>query len=286
MTPELWIIVGVNILLIGGLAVWLLVAGPAWFERHYSGRERTLSASLLQSETAFNRLELTVDLLKEQLDEKERQSADRDQRIATLTNEITALRAQVEKDARTITELTQQLEAKRVIEKPMAPMPSVLLVAPQSDLPLVAAEKDDILRSGLEVTPAYTPVTQLSLTREIRTNKSDGLWLAGHMQADGGFPLDNGQVLAASALVSLVRGRFKWVFLNACQSVYAAQQLQNETGADVICTILDVMDEDAYRTGSLFASALASLRDPRAAYDESLPGGNRIYLYLGGRSRA
>lgn len=182
-------------------------------------------------------------------------------------------------------QLRTELERKEVIESATPPLPSVMLVAPNSDLPLVQAEVQDILRSGLEVTPLFSPISQLSLIREIRVSKCDGLWLAGHMSANGDFPLDNGQTLPASALVALVRGRFRWVYLNACQSVYAAQQLQNETGADVICTILDVLDEDAYRTGSLFAGALAQSHDPRAAYDESLPGGNRVYLYLGGRSK-
>lgn len=279
------------ILAVAGLLVYavLFYVDRRWGRRllnqDFNQRERLMAASLTKSEGAFKRLELTVDLLKEQLDDKDKQSAERDVRIAALTAEVTTLRDQVEKDRRTIADLTQQLEAKKLIEPPSPTVPTVLLVAPSSDLPLVSAEVQDISRSGLEVTPIYSPISQLSLIREIRVSKCDGLWIAGHMNAAGDIPLDNGQVLPSSALTSLVRGRFRWVYLNACQSVFAAQQLQNETGADVICTILDVPDEDAYRTGSLFAVALAQLRDTRAAYDESLPGGNRTYLFLGGRSK-
>lgn len=161
----------------------------------------------------------------------------------------------------------------------------VLLVAPTSNLPLVNAEVQDVSRSGLEVTPVYSPVSQVTLAREMRSGEYDGLFLLGHMDADGNFNLDNGEVLSSSALTSLARGRFAWVYLNTCQSIKAAQMLQNETGAAVICTIVDVPDPDAYRTGGSFATWLAKLGDTRDAYDQSIPGGNRVYVYLGGNSK-
>lgn len=158
----------------------------------------------------------------------------------------------------------------------------VLLIAPSSDLALVSAETQDILRSGLNVTPIFSPVTQITLTREMRGGQWDGLWLAGHMDADGNFALDNKERLSASALTSLVRGRFEWVYLNTCQGIKTAQMLQNETKADVICTIVDLPDQDAYRTGSLFADALGRLGDARLAYDDSRPGANGVYVFLAG----
>lgn len=158
----------------------------------------------------------------------------------------------------------------------------VLLIAPRNDLKLANAETQDLLRSGLEVTPIFSPVSQVTLTREIRGGQWDGLWLAGHMDADGNFLLDEKERLSASALTALVRGRFSWVYLNTCQSVKTAQMLQNETGADVICTIVELPDEEAYRTGSLFADALARLDNARLAYDDSRPGANGVYVYLGG----
>lgn len=159
---------------------------------------------------------------------------------------------------------------------------SVLLIAPTSDLPLAQAESQDLLRSGLRVTPIFSPVSQVTLTREIRSSRYDGLWLLGHMDADGNFGLDNKEMLSAPALTSLVRGRFEWVYLNTCHSIKAAQMLQNETKAAVICTIAEIADSEAYRTGSLFADALARLGDARAAYDDSRPGANGVYVMLGG----
>lgn len=272
--------------------VWLLLTwlsntfGPRWFLG--SAMARAVTAT----EDTYIRMDRTIKLLQEQIADRDRQlekmqanSARRDEEIGQLKEELRVVKEQLQAEKKAMEQLRQELERKEVLEAADPPVPSVLLVAPDSDLPLVQAEAQDILRSGLTVTPLFSPITQLSLIRELRGSKTDGLWLAGHMAANGDFPLDNGQILPASALVSLVRGRYAWVYLNACQSILAAQQLQNETGADVICTILDVLDEDAYRTGSLFASALAQLRDPRAAYDESLPGGNRVFVYLAGRRR-
>lgn len=177
-----------------------------------------------------------------------------------------------------------ELEDRRVITKrpETAAQISVLLVAPHSDLPLVDAELQDVLRSGLNVVPVFSPITQPVLLRELRRNAVEGLYLAGHMDVNGNFLLDDGEKLSTSALTAMVRGRFKWIFLNTCHSIQAAQTLQSETNTDVICTLMAVPDIDAYRTGSLFASALAETRNVRKAYEESKPGENRVYLFLSG----
>lgn len=276
MTTEFWT------LLIGGLVLYIsLIAAaiwlaPKWFRSQFSERERFLQNLVTKSETTYTELEATVKVYRQQNTQLEQMRAERDARIVSLEQEVTKLKAEV-------ANLERQLHAKKLIK----PLPAgheikVLLVAPASDLPLVDAETQDVLRSGLQVTPIFSPVSQVVLTREMRAGGYDGFWGAGHMDADGNFELDNGQKLSASALTSLIRGRYKWVYLNSCNSVRAAQMLQNETDADVICTIISVPDEEAYRTGSLFANALARTGDTRAAYEESIPGGNRTYLFLAG----
>lgn len=244
--------------------------GDKWFGRTLSENEH-----------------LTIDVLIRQNQEKDDQLAQLRSANAQCIEQIRALTDEVKRLESKVATLTQELSDRQVIDaRPQtASQIRVLLIAPHSDLPLVDAETQDVLRSGLTVTPVFSPVTQLSLTREMRRGEYDGLWLAGHMDAQGNFLLDNGELLPPAALTSLVRGRFRWVYLNTCTSVFAAQTLQNETNADVVCTLLDVPDADAYRTGSLFASALSELRDVRAAYEESRPGGNRIYLFLGGRGK-
>jgi hypothetical protein len=79
----------------------------------------------------------------------------------------------------------------------------------------------------------------------------------------------------------VVRNRVGAVFLNSCESVMIAQHVQNETDAELVATIVPVPDDDAYRTGSLFADWLSRTNDIYTAYRHSRPGGNRLYVYLG-----
>ena len=160
----------------------------------------------------------------------------------------------------------------------------VLLVAPRTDLLLVDEEVQDILSSGLEVTPMLGTVTQAELTRALRTDPYDVLWLATH-GSNAGVVLSDGP-LSASALAALVRDRIKTVILNSCESLMVAQQIQNETAAEVVATVAPVPDAEAYRTGSLFADWLARTGDVAAAFQSSRPGGNRIYVHLANTGRS
>lgn len=207
-----------------------------------------------------------------------------DARIAQLEAELIKTKEERNdaiKKAQKFNDLQREINSPEIVPIPEVP-PSikVLLMVPKSNLPLADAETQDVQRSGLVVTPVLSPVTQVTFTREILASNHDGLWLAGHMDAQGNFLLDGGELISPSALASLVRGHFQWVFLNSCQSIFSAQSLQNETEADIICTIIDVPDIDAYRTGALFANWLVRLGDVRAAYEQSKPGGNRVYVYL------
>jgi hypothetical protein len=154
----------------------------------------------------------------------------------------------------------------------------VLLVAPRSDLLAVDAEIQDVLRSGLIVTPLIGSVTSTDLLREMRSGRYDTLWFATHGNGEG-IQLSDG-VFSASELVPQVRDRFTLVVLNSCSSLNIAQLLQEEAGVGVICTLIDVPDRQAYQTGSRLASALAQSSNVVDAYLASKPGNNRSYLYL------
>lgn len=163
----------------------------------------------------------------------------------------------------------------------------VLLVAPRTDLLLADEEVQDVLRSGLEVTPLIGSVTSTELLREIKGGSYDVLWLATHGDkkvnvfgaVEHGIVLSDG-FMQAGELVAQVRGRFSLVFLNTCTSFHIAQQIQEEANVSVVGTILDVPDRQAYQTGSLFASWLASGLTPSQAFRRSKPGGMRVYMYL------
>lgn len=155
----------------------------------------------------------------------------------------------------------------------------VLLVAPRAgNLPNVDEEIQNVLRSGLTVTPLLGDVRLPELMREIRDGTYDVLWFATHGSADGVQLSD--QMLTAEELVPLVRDRFSLVVLNTCSSLGIAQLLQVEANATVICTLIDVPDRQAFQTGSLLAAALHKTGNIAASYTASISGRNRTYLYL------
>lgn len=163
----------------------------------------------------------------------------------------------------------------------------VLLVAPRTNLKLADEEAQDILRSGLSVTPLIGEVTSRELLREIKANDYDVLWLATHGESrqnilgavEYGIQLSDG-FLPSSELVAQVRDRFELVYLNTCTSYKIAQQIQEDANVTVVGTLVDVEDRLAYQTGALFAAALADGLTPVQAYKRSKPGGERIYMYL------
>jgi hypothetical protein len=155
----------------------------------------------------------------------------------------------------------------------------VLLVAPRSNLLSVDEEIQDVMRSGLTVTPLLGNVSATDLIRDIKARDYDCLWLATHGNSDG-IELSNGEMFPATELVAHVRERFSLVVLNTCDSLGIAQLFQEEANVGVICTLLKVPDTLAYRTGSRLAAALYETSTVAEAFLASRPGRNREYLYL------
>lgn len=156
----------------------------------------------------------------------------------------------------------------------------VLLVAPSNkDLPNVNVEIQEVLRSGLDVTPLLGNVTAVDLLREIRAGDYDVLWLATHGD-NHNIHLSSGVLLPATELVPQVRGRFRLVVLNTCNGLGAAQMLQEEANVGVICALTSVDDSIAYKFGVLLATALVEQSSIAEAYLSSKAGHNTNYLYL------
>lgn len=157
----------------------------------------------------------------------------------------------------------------------------VLLVAPsQASLPKSVQEVESVVNSGLNVRLLQSSVSQSDLVKELSTpGKFDVLWFATHGGTEGIILTDD--VLSPSAAVSIIRGSgVKLVFLNTCSSLSVASAIQNEANVDVICTITDVPDIEAYRTGALFAAKLVQTGNFRRSYELSKPGKNSTYIYL------
>lgn len=155
----------------------------------------------------------------------------------------------------------------------------ILLCAPRTDLPNVDAEVQAILRSGLDVTPRLGDVRHVDVLTDVTSGEYDAFWHAGHATKDGLLLTDG--ILSASELTPLIRNRFELVVLNSCDSLLTAQMLQNETGAAVVATVVEVPDRLAFQTGALFARELARTGDISTAYQAAKPGNNRQYVLLG-----
>lgn len=107
----------------------------------------------------------------------------------------------------------------------------------------------------------------------------DMFWLATHV-VDSDVLLSD-SILPADNLITYIKASgAATVFLNTCSSVAIAQRIVDETDAHAITTVSDLPDEHAMATGILFARQLATLGDPRQAYERSKPARNKIYLFL------
>jgi len=166
----------------------------------------------------------------------------------------------------------------------------VLLIAPDSDLPGASDEVDAIIgATGLVVRLLSGAVVERDIISELDDHPTDLLWVAGHGNQSG-IVLSDG-TWPTEAITAIVRAHsIKYVFLNSCSSIYTANTIAEDGGADVICTLIDIPDKTAYRTGALLARRLAAHDGSfRLAYESSRPGANSSYVYipadLGDRNR-
>lgn len=162
----------------------------------------------------------------------------------------------------------------------------VLLVAPMNDLPGAVQEVYAVERAGgLTVERLAPDARRRELLHALHDQGFDVLWFATHGDEDG-VALTEEDKLSTADLISMVRGAgLKGVMLNSCGSANVAEQLHDETGVDVVCTITETPDLTAFQTGAIFARWLGKTKDFRAAFDavESDGAGFRyVPAYRGG----
>jgi hypothetical protein len=122
-------------------------------------------------------------------------------------------------------------------------------------------------------------VDEAALARKIAEQHFDILWFATHGNAEG-IALVNG-FLGIDQLAPYVRtSQASLVVLNSCESLWVANQLQQECRCDVVATISKLDDATAARTAGMFATNLLRTGDPRTAYELSKPGNNQNYIYI------
>lgn len=159
----------------------------------------------------------------------------------------------------------------------------LLLVAPDTDLPKQSAEVAAIANlANVTVQQLQGQVRRQDVREKVGNANYDILWVAGHgdersiMLSDG--PMDY-QLFAN--YVKLAQA--KLVYLNTCSSLQPAQYIAAETGADVICTVVEVPDSSAYERAALFGLWLSRGKTYQEAFDLTRRGAGDEYRFIPGR---
>lgn len=163
----------------------------------------------------------------------------------------------------------------------------LLLFAPKSpDLPYFEVEIQDLFALGIQIIPMLGEIRKQDFSRTLRLVKPGDyqvLYLMTHGTQDGIY-LSDGLFINA-LLTPLTKGKFPLIVLNTCSSIVTAQTLQNETEAEVICTIKEVSDYEAAQTGVLFIEQLIKTGDPGLAYNAARSASNESYIRLAGSKK-
>ena len=136
---------------------------------------------------------------------------------------------------------------------------------------IVNTLKDSVLLSG-HVTHSDVMVQARSVF--------DIVWVISHMD-ENGIKLSDGYLSSQDFIQYFRRNKPKMIVLNTCNSVEAALDLHEELQSTIIATIVDVEDDLAYVTGAQLAHALSQGETAWDAYQNSKPGNNLQYRFIG-----
>lgn len=146
-------------------------------------------------------------------------------------------------------------------------MDKILIVAPETDPPLPFGTKE--VQNVINYLPGA--VVRMGWLRAdevlqaINSEQPEIILFITHGDGEGIYVSD-GQISTA-ALASVVRNsQVELIFLNTCNSVFSAESIYARTGVDVIATLGDIKDEDAFATSSQFAWQLGRGKTYREAY--------------------
>ena len=158
-----------------------------------------------------------------------------------------------------------------------------LLIAPHTDLSAAEREVQHVI-NALSPTVLIGAVTVHDVLAALSAGQYDTVWFACHGSEDG-VQLSDGLLPTATLAQLLRRNTPALVVLNTCSSLPVAMSLYSTLHCAVVATVVAVPDSTAYITGTLFARALAGGASVADAYEQSLPGDNRIYVLLNGKIR-
>lgn len=157
---------------------------------------------------------------------------------------------------------------------------------------LVIAPKTDLVLAEKEVTAVATTLRSEVLQDYVSANMVldkisrgwDIVWFMTHGVEDGVLLSDG--PLSASALTTFIRtADARLVVLNTCESIDVALKIHNELLTNLICTLREVPDEEAFLAGRALAFHLSQGKSFSAAYLASKPGQNTNYVFLVGKDK-
>lgn len=157
---------------------------------------------------------------------------------------------------------------------------------------LVVAPRTNLAYAEEEVTAVVNALNANILPGNVTANMvldkvSEGwdiIWFMTHGD-EKGILLSDGP-LDASTLTTFIRtSEARLVVLNTCQSISVALAIHNELLTNLICTLREVPDREAFFTGKQLAFQLARGKSFSQAYLAAKPGQNTDYIFLVGKDR-
>lgn len=157
-----------------------------------------------------------------------------------------------------------------------------LVIAPTTNLILVEKEVTAVTSTlRAEVMNGYVSA---NMVLDRISQGWDIVWFMTHGVEDGVL-LSDGPI-NASALTTFVRtADARLVVLNTCESIAVALKIHNELLTNLICTLREVPDEEAFFTGRTLAFHLSRGKPFLTAYLDAKPGQNESYIFLPGRDQ-
>lgn len=157
-----------------------------------------------------------------------------------------------------------------------------LVIAPRTNL-VMAEEESTAVVNALNAQIMQGRVTS-NMVLDRLAEGWDIVWFMTHGAPDG-ILLSDGP-LDASTLTTFIRtSEARLVVLNTCDSIQVALDIHNELLTNLICTLREVPDRDAFFTGKQLAFQLARGKTFSQAYLAAKPGQNKDYIFLVGKDR-
>lgn len=157
-----------------------------------------------------------------------------------------------------------------------------LVIAPRTNLVLVEDEVTAVVNS-LHANLLQGVVTANQVLDKI-SEGWDIIWFMTHGTEEG-IMLSDGPLSAASLTTFIRTAEARLVVLNTCESIGVALDIHNELLTNLVCTLRELPDREAFFTGKQLSLHLARGKSFSQSYLAAKPGQNQNYIFLVGKER-